>query len=253
MRRARPRGGALPAPRNYYPNFQELNQPRVIGQNAVPSDFYTARLSNVVDVGQRLVAFIKQYLAVPNSVAGRANATYQDYINDFLAYGLGTLAFEFGINDQAPNEFFRYIPTFVVYDMLNIRGMNQPTKENREQSLKLANMIRSVLPISDPDNFSKWEEFYRDFKNGKYSGGKSTWRARKAQDTPYDPVDPIFDFTQEPRLKIKGLDKSDMAIGDSLFMLDAMPPTNARLTNGRTNLFRGGHSRRTARSSRRRR
>lgn len=252
------RGGAIEAPSAAHDRYVEIDQAARNAQNNEPTLFYPRRLRFVADSSTNIVRFIKAFAHIPDhgspaNAQTYNNVEYDDIIEDFNDYGKTYLATNFGINDKAPLEFFRYLPTFIAYDFVYIRGMNSPGIQDQNQQLRIGNLIRTVLPVADPDNFSKWETFYREFKSGKYSGGMARWRARKAADTPYDPVDPIFDFTQEPRLKIPKLDTSAMATGDALYFLNRMPPTKAEINDGVANIFQGGASRRrAARSSRRR-
>lgn len=257
MRRFRKSGGVIPPPASFFNNYQELDQANRGNTNNDPSYFYPERLRFMADVANRLAYFIKLFLTIPDyngttNLGTYNHTTYSDIISDFKIAG-NQIAKELGINNKAPIEFLTYLATFVAYDLLYIRGMNVGEQQDRNQQLQLAGMIRSVFPLADPDNFAKWETFYADFKSGKYSGGRTQWRARKAANTPYDPVDPIFDFSQEPKVKIPNIGRSAMATGDALYLLNAAPPTRNELMNSAVTMFRrGGSSRRAARSSRRR-
>lgn len=252
MRRYRTSGGAIASQLSYRGNLARLNPNRQANTN--PSNFYTARESNITGISENLLTLIKNYLQIPNSQnAGRGAATtYDQLVMDLSDYGRDTLRESFGINDDAPTAFNPYLPTFVVYDFLNIQANIVPKPSDSDKFLRIAGMIRTILSTMDADNFGKWNEYYRDFKNGRYSGGKAKWRARKAADTPYDPVDPVFDFDSEPRVKIPRVNRSTLATGNALYYLDVLPPTKTALDTGLTNIIKGGPSRRAARSSRRR-
>lgn len=218
-------------------------------------DFYPPSLRRIDSLGEKINLAIRTYLQIPDSVAradGHINSDEENMI-DISSYGQNTLAPAFGLNDKVPVEFFRYIPSFVVYDALHVRAGNAVRgSDNEKQALAMANMIRTVLPTADADNYGKWETFYHDFKSGKYSGGLASWKLRKAAETPYDPVDPIFDFRQEPKLKIPHVDAKERGIGDALYAYDVLPLTNREIKVGYAPLFQGGRMRRVARTSRRR-
>ena len=219
------------------------------------TDFYPPSLARINTLGNQIVIAIKTYLAIDNAVDRGADHvnTYDENVADLTHYGQNTLAAAFGINDKVPVEFYRYIPTFVVYDALHVKAGNAVRgSDNEKQFLEMANIIRTVLPTSDNDNFGKWETFYHDFKSGKYSGGLASWKLRKAAETPYDPVDPIFDFRQEPKLKIPHVSETERNISDALYAFNVKPLTRAEIKNGLSPLLQGGRLRRAARTSRRR-
>lgn len=253
MKRLCPTGGSIAAQNRYAANLDQLNPQRAVGRTS-PMDFATPRMSNIGLVNLNLLSLISNYLGVPASNnANRATASlYEQHIYDFTDYGRDTLRRAFGIFDEAPTAFNVYLPTFVAYDFLNIQANIEEGVTEKGKYLRLAGMIRKILPTIDPDNFGKWEEYYRDFKNGKYSGGRNKWLARKAAETPYDPVDPVFNFTNPPTVKISGVNQSAIDTTNALYYIDTMPPTRTTINSGLTNIIKGGRSRRAARSSRRR-
>lgn len=254
MRRFRV-GGSYDSPLSKQPNTGRLNNNQRAANRNLPSDFYTTRQSNLRTVQEQLLDFICTYLGIgipQNSQSYNNASVYDRFIWRLKAYGMATLRTAFGIFEAAPTEMNVYLPTFVAYDFLNIYANTLRHKSNTEMYLRLAGMIRSILPIVDKDNFSKWEEYYRDFKTGRYSGGMTKWQARKAAETRYDPVDPIFDFTKPPRVKVPHAGASELATSNALYFLDAPPPTATQLKTGNVDIIKGGFSRRAARSSRRR-
>lgn len=252
MRRFRRCGGAIPNQHTYNANLQMLNFPRQ-GANALPATFYTPRETKVGEIGFSLITLIKNYLNIPNSQnPNRPAPAYEAAVWDLAEYGRDTLRVSFGINNDAPTAYDPYLATFVVYDFLNIQANTVPKPTDANKFLRIAGMIRTILPTADPDNFGKWDTYYRDFKSGKYSGGMNKWRARKAAETPYDPVDPVFDFDKEPRVKIPRVSESNFATGNALYYLDVLPATKTALNSGNTNIIKGGSLRRAVRSSRRR-
>lgn len=253
MKRFSPSGGAIAAQNAYSNNLRIINANRPVGQQS-PLDFATPQESNLSVTCGNLISLIGAYLGIPRSQNPRRAqlGQYDQMILDLSDYGRDVLRISFGIFDEAPTAFNAYLPTFVVYDFLNIQANTVASISVKETFLRMAGMIRKILPTMDADHFSKWEEYYRDFKNGKYSGGRNRWLARKAAETPYDPVDPVFNFSNPPTVRIPGVSRSNMATTNAMYYLDVMPPTQRTLNNGLTNIIKGGRSRRAARSSRRR-
>lgn len=253
MKRISPSGGAIAAQNAYANNLNMLNPQRAPNHGTV-IDFATPKEYYLGIVNANLLALIINYLGVPRSNnPRRANVSfYNQYIMDLSDYGRDTLRISFGIFDEAPTAFNVYLPTFVAYDFFNIQGNTVQAASEKGRYLRLAGMIRKILPTMDPDNFGKWEEYYRDFKNGKYSGGRNKWLARKAAETPYDPVDPVFNFANPPTVKIPGVNQSSLDTANALYYIDTVPITRNTIRTGATNIIKGGRSRRAARSSRRR-
>ena len=255
MRRFRQNvGGSIDTPDFFRGNLRQVNAGNRPAGRQNLTDFYSARLSNISTLNQNLIELIKTYLAIPTvQYQNRARETvYIGNLYDLREYSRTTLRTAFGIDGKAPTEFDVYMPTFIVYDFLIIRGLTSANLDNREVYLRLAGMIRKVLPSMDSNNFGKWDSYYKDFKSGKYSGGITQWRARKALETRYDPVDPIFDFDKEPKVKIPHVSASDVATSNALWVTDVLPPNQGALNNGKVNIIRGGSLRRAVRSSRRR-
>lgn len=253
MRRFRTYGGSMNALKTFNGSLPTTLLAANSGKTL--ADFYTTREQNIKDINTQILKFIKIYLKIANASDAdiyKNAPEYEQLTTDLDTYGRETLRTAFGINRDAPTAMDPYLPTFVAYDFLNIKADTEENPVKRNKLLRLAGMIRTVLPTVDPENFSKWETYYRDFKIGKYSGGLTKWRARKAADTPYDPVDPIFDFDQQPRVKIPRVSPSSYATGDALYTLGVEPPTRTAIRDGKTDIIKGGFSRRSVRSSRRR-
>lgn len=161
------------------------------------------------------------------------------------------------IGDAAPHEFYRYVPWFLAYDVLQIKATNPVLSERERIALvKIAELMRTLPPKQDSQRFSRWEEYYRDFKDGVYGGGKDTWLYNQRISTPYDPTNPLFHFTpQRTRIEVKG--SSPSVYGD----YDVMRILGVKLQGDYKTRFLegpfvgtgwGGRSRRTVYPSRRR-
>lgn len=161
------------------------------------------------------------------------------------------------IGDTAPHEFYRYIPWFLAYDVLQIKATNPALNERERIALvKIAELMRTLPPKQDPERFSRWEEYYRDFKDGVYGGGKETWLYNQRISTPYDPTNPLFHFTpQRSRIEVKGASPSVYGDYDVMRILGVERQGNARerFSEGPfVGTGWGGRSRRTVYPSRRR-
>lgn len=161
------------------------------------------------------------------------------------------------IGDSAPLEFYRYVPWFLAYDVLQIKATNPALNEREKIALiKIAELMRTLPPKQDPQRFSRWEEFYRDFKDGVYGGGKETWLYNQRISTPYDPTNPLFHFTpQRSRIEVKGASPSLYGDYDVLRILDVkrQGTVSEKFLQGPfVGTGWGGRSRRTVYPSRRR-
>lgn len=161
------------------------------------------------------------------------------------------------IGDTAPHEFYRYVPWFLAYDVLQIKATNPVLNERERIALiKIAELMRTLPPRQDPEKFSRWEEYYRDFKDGVYGGGKDTWLYNQRISTPYDPTNPLFHFTpQRSRIEVKGASPSVYGDYDVMRILGVkrQGDVNTKYLQGPfVGTGWGGRSRRTVYPSRRR-
>lgn len=249
MRRFRPRGGFYDQPITTTSKLTKLATQNTNGT------FYTARENNISAIYLKLLQFIKDYLSIPDASTVDAYTKAppaEKLTTDFDSFGRAKLAVAYGITKDAPSGFNVYLPAFTAYDFLIIAANKNDNPITSAELLRTAGMIRTILPTVNSEDFGKWETYYRDFKMGKYSGGLAKWRARKAAETPYDPVDPVFNFVEQPRVKIPRVSESSYATGNAMYLLDAPMLTGPELRDSKINIVRGGFSRRSARSSRRR-
>lgn len=126
---------------------------------------------------------------------------------------------------DAPADFANYLPWFVAYDMLQIKA-TKPLLDERVKIayIKLSELMRSLPPRQEPNLFSRWEEYYRDFKEGVFGGGKDAWLYNQRVTTPYDPANPLFHFTPErSRIEVKGASPSLYGDYDVMRILDIKP------------------------------
>lgn len=129
------------------------------------------------------------------------------------------------ISDNAPGDFKQYLPWFMAYDILQIKATNPQLDERTKIAyIKLSELMRTLPPKQEIKKFSRWEEYYKDFKDGLYSGGKETWLYNKRATTPYDPTDPLFHFTpQRSRIEVRGASPSLYGDYDVMRILNVKP------------------------------
>lgn len=143
-----------------------------------------------------------------------------------VASGLAT---ELNISKNAPGDFTQYLPWFVAYDILQIKATNPKLDERtRIAYIKLSELMRSLPPKQEINKFSRWEQYYKDFKDGTYSGGKDAWLYNKRVNTLYDPADPLFHFTpQRSRIEVRGTSPSLYGDYDVMRILNVKPEGDA--------------------------
>lgn len=129
------------------------------------------------------------------------------------------------VAQDAPGDFLPYLPWFVGYDIMQIRAMKPKLDERTKIAyIKLSELMRSLPPRQEPTKFGRWEDYYRDFKEGVYGGGKEAWLYNKRISTPYDPTDPLFHFTPErSRIEVKGSSASTYGDYDVMRILNIQP------------------------------
>lgn len=139
------------------------------------------------------------------------------------------LAQDLNITKNAPGDFIQYLPWFVAYDILQIKATNPKLDERtRIAYIKLSELMRTLPPKQEINKFSRWEEYYKDFKNGTYSGGKDAWLYNKRATTLYDPADPLFHFTpQRSRIEVRGTSPSLYGDYDVMRILNVKPEGDA--------------------------
>ena len=161
------------------------------------------------------------------------NATYDaaaiSKLQELWKEQVDTFMKSFVTATDAPADFANYLPWFVAYDMLQIKA-TKPLLDERVKIayIKLSELIRSLPPRQEPNLFSRWEEYYRDFKEGVFGGGKDAWLYNQRVTTPYDPANPLFHFSPErSRIEVKGASLSLYGDYDVMRILGIKPQGSA--------------------------
>lgn len=186
----------------------------------VISDFANLDVKLAKNLYDKLAPFAQQVCALAKNSKG-ADVTWDTACT--------TLESQLSIDKNAPGDFKNYLPWFMAYDILQIKATNpQLDERTRIAYIKLSELMRSLPPKQDMKKFSRWEEYYKDFKDGTYSGGKEAWLYNKRVSSSYDPTDPLFHFTpQRSRIEVRGTSPSLYGDYDVMRILDVKPEGTA--------------------------